>query len=119
MAGLLSENSRNAVNKYPLIGDIPVLGNLFKSAEYQKDQTELVILITAHLAKPLDKRNIMVPTDTGYQPDDMEFFLNYIRDDAPRPANNPVGRGGGAALDGDFGHVVPVAVTSRQGYKVE
>jgi pilus assembly protein CpaC len=72
VAGLLSENSRNAVDKYPLLGDIPVLGNLFKSSDYQKDQTELVILITAHLAKPLDKKAIILPTDLGHEPDDMD-----------------------------------------------
>ena len=92
VAGLLSENSRNAVDKYPLLGDIPVLGNLFKSSEYQKDQTELVIIITAHLAKPLDKRAIVLPTDSAHEPDDMEFFLNFVRGDGkpqPRPASRP------------------------------
>jgi len=113
VAGLLSENSRNAVDKYPLLGDIPVLGNLFKSSDYQKDQTELVILITAHLAKPLDKKAIILPTDLGHEPDDMEFFLNYVKDDRGQPGT--AGRSGSAgSLDGEFGHVVPVAATGRR-----
>lgn len=113
VAGLLSENSRNAVDKYPLLGDIPILGNLFKSADYQKDQSELVIIITVHLAKPLDKKSIILPTDLGHEPDDMEFFLNYVKDDRGRSV--PAGRtGSGGSLDGEFGHVVPVAARTRQ-----
>jgi len=109
VAGMLSENSRNAVDKYPMLGDIPVLGNLFKSSEYQKDQSELVIIITAHLVKPLDKKHMILPTDLGHEPDEVEFYLNY-----GKGGNTQTGvAAGGPTLDGDFGHVVPVAATTR------
>lgn len=111
VAGMLSESSRNMADKYPMLGDIPVLGNLFKSSEYQKDQSELVIIITAHLVKPLDKKAITLPTDTGHEPDDLEFFLGIGGKDGKKTAANLPGRAGD--LDGDFGHAVPVVASSR------
>ena len=113
VAGLLSEQSRNSMDKYPVLGDIPVLGNLFKSSQYQKDQTELVILITAHLVKPLDKKSVVLPTDSAHEPDDLEFFLGITRDDASKAPAAPL-VAGSASLDGDFGHAVPVAAVGRQ-----
>ena len=113
VAGLLSEQSRNSMDKYPVLGDIPVLGNLFKSSQYQKDQTELVILITAHLVKPLDKKSVVLPTDSAHDPDDLEFFLGITRDDASKASAAPL-VAGSASLDGDFGHAVPVAAVGRQ-----
>ncbi|EFL50239.1 type II and III secretion system protein [Solidesulfovibrio fructosivorans JJ]] len=114
IAGMLNEQSRDSMDKYPVLGDIPVLGALFKSSQYQKDQTELVILITAHLVKPLDKKAISLPTDSAHEPDDLEFFLGISRD-----AKSDAGAAQGqslstpAALDGDFGHAVPVAAVAR------
>jgi pilus assembly protein CpaC len=113
VAGLLSEQSRNSMDKYPVLGDIPVLGNLFKSSQYQKDQTELVILITAHLVKPLDKKSVVLPTDSAHDPDDLEFFLGITRDDTSKASAAPL-VAGTASLDGDFGHAVPVAAVGRQ-----
>jgi len=113
VAGMLSESSRNAADKYPLLGDIPVLGNLFKSSAFQKDQTELVIIITAHLVKPLEKKATVLPTDTAHEPDDLEFFLGIARNDAPQARTGAQSAGGGG-LDGDFGHVVPVAASTKQ-----
>jgi pilus assembly protein CpaC len=52
IAGLLNENMREVLTKFPGLGDIPILGSLFRSSEYVKGETELVILVTAHLAKP-------------------------------------------------------------------
>ena len=110
---MLSESSRNAADKYPMLGDIPVLGNLFKSSEFQKDQTELVVIVTAHLVKPLDKKAITLPTDTAHEPDDLEFFLGTQLGGAQLPQTGAPASGPGG-LDGDFGHAVPVAATTRQ-----
>ena len=54
IAGLLRENVRTVISKYPLLGNIPILGVLFQSKEFQKENTELVIIVTPHLVKPLD-----------------------------------------------------------------
>ncbi|MHC1789955.1 type II and III secretion system protein family protein [Solidesulfovibrio sp.] len=117
VAGLLKEEARDAMDKYPVLGDIPVLGNLFKSSQYQKDQSELVIIITAHLVKPLDKKSLVLPTDTAHEPDDLEFFLGIRRQEKGAPgAALPGGMTRtGAEIDGDFGHAVPLAATRQPG----
>lgn len=115
IAGMLSQSSHNDVDKYPMLGDVPILGNLFKSSSYQKNQTELVIIITAHLVKPLDKKHMVLPTDFGHEPDDMEFYLNIDKGAKARPqAPAETVGASGARLDGDFGHVIPVAAGMGQ-----
>ncbi|MBS0417242.1 MAG: type II and III secretion system protein family protein [Proteobacteria bacterium] len=75
LAGLLSENLRQSVNKFPGLGSVPVLGALFRSQNYQKGNTELVILVTPHLAKPLPKDKIKLPTDSLVEPSDADFYI--------------------------------------------
>lgn len=118
IAGLLQDNVRENVKKYPVLGDIPVLGTLFRSSQYQKAETELVIIVTPHLAKPLDVAQTGLPTDSFQEPSEMEFFLlGRMEGDsgAEAPAKAaparplPAGRtenGPPSGLDGDFGHVL-------------
>jgi pilus assembly protein CpaC len=54
IAGLLDNNETKALSKIPVIGDVPILGNLFKSKSFQKAETELVFIVTAKLTKPMD-----------------------------------------------------------------
>ncbi|MBY7961590.1 type II and III secretion system protein family protein [Vibrio fluvialis] len=75
IAGLLSENTRDSANKLPGLGDIPVLGQLFNSQEYISGQTELVILVTPRLAKPIDRSKITLPTDAFVEPSDLKYYL--------------------------------------------
>lgn len=75
IAGLINENMRSAVNKFPGLGDIPILGHLFRSQSFQKGQTELVILVTPKLAKPIKPGDIKLPTDAVTDPSNAEFFL--------------------------------------------
>ncbi|MDP3848070.1 MAG: type II and III secretion system protein family protein [Pseudomonas sp.] len=75
IAGLISENSRDLVNRFPGLGDIPVLGYLFRSQEYRSGQTELVILVTPHLAKPVDAKTVLLPTQNFVEPSDLDFYL--------------------------------------------
>jgi pilus assembly protein CpaC len=75
LAGLLDDKLRESVTKFPGLGDIPVLGALFRSNDYRKGQTELVILITPHLAKPVDRGSVSLPTDKFVEPNDMDFYL--------------------------------------------
>lgn len=75
IAGLISDRMREAVNKFPGLGDIPVLGALFRSQEFVQDQTELVMFVTARLAKPISPHDIRLPTDNFVMPSDAEFFL--------------------------------------------
>ncbi len=111
IAGLLSETTRDSIDKFPGLGDIPVLGQLFKSKEFIKGETELVILVTPHLAKPLPPGNVPLPgSGMGETPTDMEFYLSQ-----PTGQTKNDGRDEAAAVeyaatqrlsDGHFGHVI-------------
>lgn len=74
LAGLLDDNLRELVTKFPGLGDIPIIGALFRSNQFQKGQTELVILVTPHLAKPVAPGSVTLPTDKFNEPSDAEFY---------------------------------------------
>ncbi|WP_298398373.1 type II and III secretion system protein family protein [Sphingobium sp.] len=63
IAGLLNNETSNAVNKVPGLGDIPILGSLFKSRNFQRNETELVIVVTPYLVKPMNASDVRLPTD--------------------------------------------------------
>jgi pilus assembly protein CpaC len=100
IAGILSETARESVAKYPAIGDIPILGALFKSKSFQKRETELVIIVTPHLVKPLNMAEQTLPSDFYIEPDDAEFYLWGIFGQSHKNADF-----GEAELDGEFGHI--------------
>ena len=75
IAGLINENLRETITKFPGLGDIPGLGALFRSQSFQKGETELLILVTPHLVKPMVPGEIRLPTDKFQEPNDWEFFL--------------------------------------------
>ena len=58
LAGLLDNNETRSISKIPMLGDIPILGNLFKSSSFQKQETELMFIITADLVKPVNRDDI-------------------------------------------------------------
>ena len=75
IAGLLQDDFRDQNSQIPWLGDIPVLGALFRSAEYQRDQSELVIIITAHLVSPTRGEALALPTDRVRPPSEKDLFL--------------------------------------------
>ncbi|MGH8241740.1 MAG: type II and III secretion system protein family protein [Steroidobacteraceae bacterium] len=74
LAGLLDDNLRSLVTKFPGLGDVPILGALFRSNQFQKGQTELVIMVTPRLAKPVAPGSVTLPTDEFVEPSDAEFY---------------------------------------------
>lgn len=74
LAGLLDETTTTLVNKFPGLGSIPVLGALFRSQNYQKGETELVILVTPRLAQALPVGQARLPTDSYIEPSDWDYF---------------------------------------------
>jgi pilus assembly protein CpaC len=74
LAGLINENLRQVVTKFPGLGSVPVLGALFRSQNYLKGETELVILVTPRLAKPLGAGLAKLPTDYYAEPNDTDFY---------------------------------------------
>jgi pilus assembly protein CpaC len=75
LAGLLSEDLREQVAQYPLLGQIPILGNLFRSAKFEKSESELLVLVTPELAKPIGSERALLPTDSFIEPTALDFYL--------------------------------------------
>lgn len=75
IAGLLQDDFRDAIGQVPWLGDIPVLGALFRSANYQREQSELVIIVSAHLVTPTRGEALALPTDRITIPSESELFL--------------------------------------------
>ena len=105
IAGLLKDDVREVVRKFPVLGDIPILGALFRSSSFQKSETELIIIVTPHLVKPVDMAKQTLPTDQYIEPNDFEFYLLGKLEGEVDEKNPPLKKGGG--LEGDFGHIKP------------
>jgi len=107
IAGLINEQLREVVSKFPGLGGLPVLGGLFRSQEFINNESELVILVTPRLAKPLEGE-ISLPTDGFVEPSDLEFYLLGRTEGKTR--NSKVVRtptpSGGAGVEENFGHQV-------------
>jgi pilus assembly protein CpaC len=79
IGGLLQETTRQQIDQLPILGDIPILGALFRSRDYQTQQTELVILVTPYLVGPSPANSIPVPTDrTAVASDAEAIFLGKL-----------------------------------------
>jgi pilus assembly protein CpaC len=90
IAGLINDTMRETVSKFPGLGDIPILGQLFTSQSYLKNETELMIFVTPRLVKPMDANKIRLPTDAVTDPSDLEFFIQgKTEGDALPPQRKP------------------------------
>lgn len=76
IAGLLQDDFRAGVRQVPWLGDIPILGALFRSSDYQRNQSELMVFVTAHLVSPTRGEALLMPTDRVRLPNERELFLN-------------------------------------------
>ena len=101
IAGLLQDDFRDGIDQVPGAGNIPVLGTLFRSSSFKKQQTELVVFITAHLVQPVTREALASPTDTTTGPNTGEFFFLG----KPEGRANTSAAGGG--IDGPHGYILP------------
>jgi pilus assembly protein CpaC len=130
LAGLIRRDFQDTVRQFPILGSIPIIGALFRSTNFQKEETELVIIVTPRLVKPVRAAAMKVPTDRATPPDEVDLFLlgrtdgavgvNPLTPTQPSPRGRPVGElppppppppGGMAALDPtklekDYGHAL-------------
>ena len=102
IAGLLRDSIKSQVSKFPLLGDIPILGALFRSQSFLKNKTELIIIVTPHLVKPLNMAKQTLPTDYYVEPNDAEFYLEGRMEGREKGQPDVSGK-----LDGAFGHSMP------------
>lgn len=106
IAGLLTDDFRDLNNQVPWVGDIPILGALFRSAEYQREQTELVIIVTPHLVTPTRGDALALPTDRVRPPTEQDLFLfgRVARTDAP--SSGGAGEVARQDFSGSYGYVL-------------
>jgi pilus assembly protein CpaC len=103
MAGLLSDQSKQALSGYPGLKNLPVLGTLFRSRDFLKNETELVVLVTPYVVKPVARSKLGQPDDGfGWASDVNSDLLGQInRVYGRHPERAPVGK-----FDGDVGFIV-------------
>lgn len=112
IAGLLQSDFQDTIRQFPVLGDIPILGSLFRSTDFLRNETELVIIVTPRLVVPARADTLAAPTDNFVPPSDFELFaLGRLRSSL-RPLT-PMERArvmlegqNGAGIDGEFGHVL-------------
>ena len=76
IGGLLQTNNQNQIDQLPWLGSVPVLGTLFSSKSYQKNQTDLAIIVTPHLVRPARPGDVVKsPADDALPPNDPDFFV--------------------------------------------
>lgn len=93
MAGMLQETSRSTIQKVPLLGDIPLLGALFRTVDHERDETELMIFVTPRLVRPMAADEVPAPPGTteNYNPNDFELFLLGLDHQAGSRTAEPTG----------------------------
>lgn len=121
IAGLLQSDFSDTIRQFPFLGDLPIIGALFRSTGYIKGETELVIVITPHLVNPAPgPEHLALPTDNFVPPDEFSLFMmgrtegwtsskpqpkpetgaGSIVSSAPQPQSQVGG------LDGSYGHII-------------
>lgn len=95
IGGLLQNDITNTINKVPALGDLPVLGPLFRSTQFQQNESELIILVTPYLVRPVSDARLQTPLDGYREPTDRDLFL-HGRDSRPAApaATEPLGANG-------------------------
>ncbi|MBM1689002.1 type II and III secretion system protein family protein [Sulfitobacter geojensis] len=107
IAGLLTDDFVDNSSQLPWIGDVPILGALFRSAEYQRSQTELVIIVTAHLVTPTRGEALALPTDRIKPPTEKDLFLfGRTSEDTRTPTTGAAGEVAKQDFGGSYGYVL-------------
>jgi len=111
IAGLLQDDFQDAIRQFPWLGDLPVLGSLLRSTEYQAKQTELVIVITPRLVQPVAAGTLATPADTFLVPSEVDlFFWGRTEGQATAPGSagsaRVLGSRQGGGIDGAHGYII-------------
>ncbi|SDD30636.1 type II and III secretion system protein family protein [Ruegeria marina] len=106
IAGLIEDEFLDNNSQLPWIGDVPVLGALFRSANYQRSQTELVIIITAHLVSPTRGEALALPTDRVKPPSETDLFLRGKTTRTERARSGAASEVARQDFSGSYGYVL-------------
>jgi pilus assembly protein CpaC len=74
LAGLMRKDFQDTVRQFPVLGSLPIIGALFRSTGFQKDETELVIIVTPRLVRPMSPDDVKLPTDRVAPPSEFQLF---------------------------------------------
>lgn len=89
IAGLLSNNAQNTIEKTPGAGDLPILGSLFRSTSFRKGETELVIIVTPYLVNPINANDVKLPTDGYNSPNELQRVLGNMDNNGVTGGDRP------------------------------
>ena len=104
IAGLLQAQSNNDISQIPWLGNVPVLGALFRSTSYQKQETDLVVIVSPHLVRPVAPgQHLATPFDTTLPANDIDLFL---MGDTERQKRYTDYVASGEGLTGPYGHIL-------------
>ena len=106
VAGLLQDDFRDNNGQVPWLGDVPILGALFRSADYQRSQTELVIIVSAHLVTPTRGEALALPTDRVRLPSEADLFLHGRVAKNAREVKGAAGEVAKQDFTGSYGYVM-------------
>jgi pilus assembly protein CpaC len=111
IAGLLQEDFEDAVRQFPILGDVPVLGALFRSAAWRSGQTELVVIVTPHLVRPVRPGSLLSPDELFDPPTQAELFLMGRTEGGGKPGKPgqgaaPPGLANAAGIVGPYGYIL-------------
>ncbi len=102
LAGLISDKVRQNIDGFPGLKDVPVLGTLFRSRDFIKEETELVIIVTPYLVRPTSRQNLSLPNDGLAEASDLRAnLLGHLNRVYGKTSAHPVGD-----LKGDYGFIV-------------
>lgn len=87
LAGLLRKDFSDTVRQVPLLGSLPIIGALFRSTGFNRDEDELVIIVTPHLVRPVPEEAMKLPTDRAQPPYPADLYLNGRTDSAEPPSD--------------------------------
>ena len=98
---MIRETFADDISQFPILGDLPILGTLFRSSSYLRNESELVVIVSAHLVTPVDDDLLAIPHDRIALPNERDLFL-LGQTSVPAPAADVNAQG----FDGGFGYVV-------------
>jgi pilus assembly protein CpaC len=111
IAGLIQSDFQDTVRQFPVLGDVPVLGALLRSSDFQNAQTELVIIVTPHLVQPAPAGSLLTPADNFVPPSDADMWL-FGRIESPMSgqtqsnAANALAINEAGGVQGTYGHII-------------
>lgn len=112
IAGLFQSDFADNVDQLPWAGDVPILGALFRSSQFQKDETELVVIVTPYLVQPSRPQDLALPTDRFVEPTDFDIFFAGRAEGSALSVlglNRSAPRSGqetSAGFAGSYGHII-------------